>query len=277
MLRLSSCLLPLYRRPSGRRVVPLRALRFLSSPSITAPRRLSINRSTFKSTVLELSLNSCTDYHLPKSPVLGQHPESVLPTSRIPLFHVLPLPMSKRIQINFHPTPREIPPRPLPPARQRQYPSAPRSSRLLNTLSPRAEPHELFGERAQRTTSVAAGSPPHGVSSHSPLATSHCLSNRYHRRLEFLISLTKQRTAVLSNRYQSGVFENSTSIPSPPPTLQPVSLSTQNCLSSQGARITLPASHLCSVIHSPNWDNILYLQREVIRARYAVRTTRLAQ
>ncbi len=44
------------------------------------------------------------------------------------------------------------------------------------------------------------------ATSHSPLITSHCISNRSYRRLELNISPTKQRTVALSNRSKSGII-----------------------------------------------------------------------
>jgi len=48
----------------------------------------------------------------------------------------------------------------------------------------------------------AEGNPAGGVTSHSSLATSHCISNRYTPRLEPSLTHLKQTTVVLSNRYK---------------------------------------------------------------------------
>jgi hypothetical protein len=55
---------------------------------------------------------------------------------------------------------------------------------------------------ASRVTLRDQGTLPAGATSHSPLATSHCNSNRYTLRIESPVTPTKQTTVVLSNRYK---------------------------------------------------------------------------
>ena len=52
------------------------------------------------------------------------------------------------------------------------------------------------------TWQLASWEPLEGVTSHSSLATSHCISNRYTARLECPVTHSKQTSLVLSNRYE---------------------------------------------------------------------------
>jgi len=71
-------------------------------------------------------------------------------------------------------------------------------------------PPERSGEMAAspivRGGNGRAGTPTlraaEGITSHQPLATSHCISNRYTPRLEPPVTHSKQTTVVLSNRYK---------------------------------------------------------------------------
>jgi hypothetical protein len=50
-----------------------------------------------------------------------------------------------------------------------------------------------------------------GITSHQPLATSQCISNRYNPRLKPPVTRSKQTTVVLSNRYKCRPSEGSAS------------------------------------------------------------------
>jgi hypothetical protein len=91
---------------------------------------------------------------------------------------------------------------------------------LLLSAFPRAMlPPERSGEMAASPivrggygrAGIATLKAAKGITSHQPLATSHCKSNRYAPRLEPPVTHSKQTTVVLSNRYKCRPSEGSAS------------------------------------------------------------------
>jgi hypothetical protein len=100
----------------------------------------------------------------------------------------------------------------LPPERSGEMAASP----IVRVL---CVPNGVAGRRGYGRAGIPTLRAAKGITSHQPLATSHCISpaassveaNRYTPRLEPLVTHSKQTTVVLSNRYKCRPSEGSAS------------------------------------------------------------------